>query len=79
MADSGKILATERPFPVQKAKKPPSEYIRATAFVMGFTPFTCTLAAAGDGPPNSGDLVIRNIFSRSRGAVQVRDTAKNCE
>ena len=46
---------------------------------MVFTPDTCALAAVGDGPPNSGDLVIRNIFSRSRGAVQVRDTAKNSQ
>ena len=46
---------------------------------MVLAPVIGTLAAEGDGPPNSGGLVIRNIFSRSRGAVQVRDTAKNCE
>jgi len=42
---------------------------------MVFTPAIFALVA-GDGPPNSGGLVIRKIFSLSRGAVQVRDTAK---
>ena len=44
---------------------------------MIFTPNTFALAGArDDGPVNSGGLVIKKIFSRSKGAVQVRDTTK---
>jgi hypothetical protein len=49
------------------------------AYRMIFTPTTFALAGRemiDDGPVNSGCLVIRKIFSRSKGAVQVRDTTK---
>ena len=47
------------------------------AYRMIFTPNTFALAGArDDGPVNSGGLVIKKIFSRSKGAVQVCDTTK---
>lgn len=76
IADSGNILATDRPLPVQKAKTPPSAYIRATAFPIALAPNKLGFAV-NNVPPRSGGRVIRNIFSRSKGAVHVRDTAEN--
>jgi len=68
MADSGKILATERPLPVQNARTPPpSEYIRVMAFAMTLTPVPFV-------PRSSGGRVMRKILSRSNGAVHVRET-----
>lgn len=73
MADSGKILATDKPLPVQNARRPPSAYIRAMAPAIALAP--CRLGFGDKGvPPRSGGRVIKNIFSRSKGAVQVRDT-----
>jgi len=72
MADSGNILATDSPLPVQKPSNPPSAYIRTMA-VPRFrrpdlrTPSNCV-------PPSSGGRVMRKIFNRSNGAVHVRDT-----
>ena len=73
MADSGKIFATESPFPVQKARTPPSEYIRATALPIARTPRTGAFELS-ETPPRSGGRVMRKILSRSNGAVHVRDT-----
>ena len=76
IADSGKIFATDRPFPVQKASRPPSAYIRVTADASTLNPPGGFAAVAGcSAPPSSGGLVIRNTFKRSKGAVQVRDTS----
>ena len=46
------------------------------AYRMIFTPISRGERWINDGPPNSVGLVIRKIFSRSKGAVQVRDTTK---
>jgi len=73
IADSGKIFATDKPFPVQKESRPPSAYMRATAFPIAFTPpipLDPTVV-----PPKSGGLVIKNIFNRSKGAVHVLETS----
>lgn len=78
MADSGKILATDRPLPVQKARIPPSAYMRAMAFLK--TAILIGLGLEGMGqPPRWGGRVIRNTFSRSNGAVHVRDTIEDLE
>lgn len=70
MADSGRIFATDSPFPIQNPRIPFSTYILVTASVTAFIPNDLdTTARAG-----SGCRVIRNIFSRSNGAVQVRET-----
>ena len=75
MADSGSILATERPLPVQNARMPPSEYILAMAPSIALTPRTGVWAETVV-PPSSGGRVIRKIFKRSNGAVHVRETAR---
>lgn len=76
IADSGNILATLRPLPVQKAKTPPSEYIRPMAFTMALAPIKPGLGAKGV-PPRSGGRVMRNIFKRSKGAVHVLETTNH--
>lgn len=75
MADSGRILATESPLPVQNAKTPPSEYILAIAPNIALKP---RAGACGESavPPSSGGRVIKKIFSLSNGAVHVRETAR---
>lgn len=74
MADSGNIFITESPFPVQKAKIPPSAYIRATAPPIAFKPQTPGLGRT-EVPPISGGRVIKKILRRSNGAVHVLETA----
>lgn len=71
MADSGNIFITESPLPVQKAKTPPSEYIRVTAPPMALAPPVLPMA---DTPSKLDDRVIKNTLSRSNGAVHVRET-----
>jgi hypothetical protein len=73
IADSGKIFATDNPLPTQKAAIPPSAYIRAIAEIIAFAPRTLA-SGCSEVPPRSGGLVIRKIFRRSNGAVDVRDT-----
>jgi hypothetical protein len=73
MADSGNILATERPFPVQNASKPPSVYIRAMEEAMAFTPRKLGFEEICV-PPISGGRVTKKTLSRSNGAVHVRET-----
>ena len=75
IADSGRIFTTDRPFPVQNARTPPSAYIRVTAPAMAFRPRTGARGLS-EVPPRSGGRVIRNIFRRSNGAVHVLDTAQ---
>lgn len=74
MADSGNILATERPLPVQKAKTPPSEYIRTTALAIVLIPVTLPGVEVTGAPPRSGGRVMRKILRRSNGAVHVLET-----
>jgi hypothetical protein len=70
MADSGRIFATDSPFPIQKPRIPFSTYILVIALVTAFIPNDLdTMERAG-----SGCRVIKNIFSRSNGAVNVRET-----
>ena len=64
---------TDKPFPVQKARTPPSEYIRVTALAMALNPRTGAWGLS-EVPPASGERVMRNIFRRSKGAVQVLET-----
>jgi len=71
MADSGRIFATDSPFPIQNPRTPFSTYIFVTASVIAFIPNDLDTAAARTG---SGCRVIRNIFNRSNGAVNVRET-----
>jgi hypothetical protein len=73
IADSGKIFATDSPLPTQKAAIPPSAYIRAIADMIALAPRTVD-SGCSEVPPRSGGLVIRKIFRRSNGAVDVRDT-----
>lgn len=75
MADSGNILATDRPLPIQKASKPPSVYIRATAEAMTLIPRMLG-TEVGSAPPMSGGRVMRKILRRSKGAVHVRETVE---
>jgi hypothetical protein len=70
MADSGRIFATDSPFPIQKPRTPFSTYMLVTALVIAFIPSDLVVRAR-DG---SGGRVIKNILSRSRGAVNVRET-----
>ena len=79
MADSGKILATESPFPTQKARIPfPSVYIRLTAFAIVLNPLPADFVASVAEPIetllNSGERVMRKTFKRSKGAVVLRET-----
>lgn len=73
IADSGKILITDKAFPVQNARTPPSAYMRVTALAIAFNPRTGAVGLS-EGPPASGDRVIKNIFRRSKGAVHVLET-----
>ena len=75
MADSGNIFNTESPFPVQKAKTPPSAYMRATAPPIAFKPLTLGLGPT-EVPPISGARVIKKTLRRSNGAVHVLETAR---
>lgn len=75
IADSGKIFATDRPFPVQKESRPPSAYMRTTAFPIALTPPIPLEPSAV--PPKSAGRVMRNIFKRSKGAVHVLETRTN--
>jgi len=70
MADSGRIFATDSPFPIQKPRTPFSTYIFVTALEMAFIPNDLDAAVTA----GSGCRVIKNIFSRSNGAVNVRET-----
>ena len=70
MADSGRIFATDSPFPIQKPRTPFSTYIFVTALVIAFMPKDLDVTVT----TGSGCRVIRNIFSRSNGAVNVRET-----
>ena len=70
MADSGRIFATDNPFPIQNPRIPFSTYMLVIALVIAFIPNDLD-ARATDG---SGGRVIKNILSRSRGAVNVRET-----
>ena len=75
MADSGNILATERPFPVQNARRPPSEYNPAMAPAMALTPPKQGLDAR-DVPPRSGERAMRKIITRTKGGVAILDTGQ---
>jgi hypothetical protein len=70
MADSGRIFATDNPFPIQNPRIPFSTYIFVIALVTAFIPSDLD-ARATDG---SGCRVIKKILSRSSGAVNVRET-----
>ena len=70
MADSGRIFATDSPFPIQKPSTPFSTYILVTALDIAFIPNDLDTAVRA----GSGCRVIRNIFNRSNGAVNVRET-----
>lgn len=75
IADSGKIFATDSPFPTQNPRIPPSLYILFIALLIALTPLgfgvVCVLTLV-----TSGARVIRKTFSRSNGAVVVRETGK---
>lgn len=70
MADSGRIFTTDNPFPIQNPRTPFSTYMLVIALVIAFIPNDLD-ARATDG---LGCRVIKNIFSRSNGAVNVRET-----
>ena len=70
IADSGRIFATDSPFPIQNPRTPFSTYIFVIALVIAFIPNDLDVTAR----VGSGCRVIRNIFSRSNGAVHVRET-----
>lgn len=70
MADSGRIFATDNPFPIQNPRTPFSTYMLVIALVIDFIPNDLDPMAT-DG---SGCRVIKNILSRSSGAVNVRET-----
>lgn len=70
MADSGRIFTTDNPFPIQNPRIPFSTYMLVTALVIAFIPKDLD-ARAREG---LGCRVIKNILSRSNGAVHVRET-----
>ena len=78
IADSGKIFATDKPLPTQKPLTPPSLKICLTAPPIALKPFDAAFEAwdvlVKLTSLSSGDRVIRKTFSRSKGAVHVRDT-----
>lgn len=70
MADSGRIFATDNPFPIQNPRTPFSTYMFVTALVIAFIPNDPDARVTD----RFGCRVIKNILSRSSGAVHVRET-----
>ena len=78
MALSGNIFATDKPFPTQKARTPPSRYIWVIAPPIARAPRAAAWAvpemSLRVAPLISGGRVIKKTLRRSKGAVHVRDT-----
>jgi hypothetical protein len=70
IADSGRIFTTDNPFPIQNPRIPFSTYMLVIALPIAFIPNDLDARVT----VGSGCRVIRNIFSRSNGAVHVRET-----